>query len=185
MLHSRNSSLVVLSDLSLSFTNPYQHLISLKKNEGEDDNSKNPANEFSFGENKSESGSNEVYFKEYVNIPGAIESSGVLLGDHLVKLNGMDVGVGGPPDRVASNPTLMDVISHLVENPQAFPAILTFARPSKDRSRWESSKFDLDSAETVVVTSNSKEELGCQFGQGSLPNDIIVTSLQDIPGKKL
>lgn len=168
--------------LSLTFSRPYLHLAAIIKDPYDKDDEKNPSQELCFEERKLESGSNQIFLKEFTNVSGVVESSGVFLGDRLVRVNNFSVGGGGSADGVDSSPSLEDIFSYLEES-KSFPASLTFARPSKDRSRWDSSKFELENAETVTVAVDSIDDLGCQFGHGVEAGDIIVTSFKDVAGK--
>lgn len=180
--------------LSLVFSKPYLHPVSLEIDEDDSDgvhgNNKSPADELCFDEKNldvdSGIGGHEIFLKEYIDVPSAVESNGVFLGDHLVFLNGEPVGAAlrlmkndeTPVDRTA----LTNVLTKLKSN-ATYPAALTFARPNSDKSRWNSSKFKLETAKTINVAVDSFLDLGCRFEEGATPGDITVSAFFAVQGK--
>merc|ERR1712071_287772 len=47
----------------------------------------------------------------------------------------------------------------------------------------DSTMFELENFEKVIVTISSSDELGCLFGIGQEASDIIVIRFYDVPGK--
>lgn len=101
--------------------------------------------------------------------------SGILIGDHLVFINGVAVGAGCRLVGETDSPNLGEVYEMLRDD-KSYPIGLTFARPSQQESRWGTSsttEFNVESAETICVTADSFEQLGCVFGADN--GDIVVT----------
>jgi hypothetical protein len=123
-----------------------------------------------------------IIVEDFDNVNGTVESSGVLIGDHLIFINGQPVGAGCALMGEHQPPELSEIYETLRE-PSIYPAALTFARPKHLGNRWTSTnqKFSAEDAETTSVTANSFEQIGCVFE--SLRNlDIVVSDLFAVPG---
>jgi len=164
--------------LKLGFGKPYLELVVFTKSTSGIADVGDPSEEIVFGATETSAGSSRVVLKEFNDVSGLAEAGGVTLGDYLVFVNGIPVGAGcrfyenGPR-------TNLDDVAQMCKDENLFPLALTFARPSQD-SRWGS--FKMETATTFCITANKIEELGCEFGQGKLPDDIVVTNLFAVKG---
>ena len=127
------------------------------------------------------SGKRRITVQGFVDVSGRAESNNIFIGDHLVFINGLPVGAAcrwlGVP-----NPPSMKEVMGMLRDPLHYPIGLTFARPVKQAgSRWRSGEFSDSEAETVCVTADSPERLGCQFGSEN-PYSVVVTDFLAVPG---
>jgi hypothetical protein len=170
--------------LSLKFTQPYMTRELFEKPIDGLSEVGGPE-EFSLVEKELPGGTKRVCVQRFDEVPGAAESSGVLIGDHLAFINGVPVGAGcrflGDP----SSPELREVYD-MLRDPTSYPIGLTFARPTEGaKNRWgkESTEpFNIESAETIAVAAESFGELGCIFENKSGSSDIVLTDLFAVPG---
>lgn len=141
--------------------------------------------EFTLTEKDLGDGSKRVCVENFEEVPGAAESSGVLIGDHLVFINGTPVGAGCRFTGDPSSPELREVYD-MLRDPASYPIGLTFARPTQGaKSRWSkesTQQFDVESAETTSVAAESFGELGCIFENKNGTSDIVLTDLFAVPG---
>lgn len=141
--------------------------------------------EFSLVEKELGGGSKRVCIKRFEEVPGAAESGGVLIGDHLAFINGTPVGAGCRFIGDHSSPELREVYD-MLRDPASFPIGLTFARPTQTAtSRWtkdSAEPFGVESAETIAVAAESFGELGCIFENKNDSSDIVLTDLFAVPG---
>lgn len=124
-----------------------------------------------------------IVVHDFENVNGTAESGGVLIGDHLIFINGQAVGAGCLLVGQYQPPELSDVYAILREASN-YPAALTFARPKqRTASRWiaTNEKFAVDEAETICVTCDAFEQIGCVF-QSQRNLDITVSDLFAVPG---
>jgi len=122
-------------------------------------------------------GRRRVGITSFLEIPGMAESSGILIGDHLIFVNGQPVGAGcrwmGIP-----MPGL-DEVYGMLRDESKFPMGLTFARPHQ--LRQETGPLRDDEADTFCVTADNKERIGCLFDQ-TPSGDIHVRDFYGIAG---
>ena len=133
---------------------------------------------------KSEGDTRRVLVNGFKKVPGTAESSGILIGDHLVFVNGLPVGAGCRWLDDPAPPSLDD-ITKMLKNESFYPLGLTFARPMKSESRWASplkqKSFSHNEAETVCVTAQNFEKIGCVFVME--PNgDVVVKDFVETAG---
>ena len=126
-----------------------------------------------------------VVLQSFENISGSAESSGILIGDHLVFVNGMPVGAGCRWLGVAPPPTLAEV-HRMMSHEKAYPMGLTFARPRQmDSNRWAGSRsgrlLSDDEADTMCVTVEHPSQLGCVL-EATKVHDIVVGDFVAVPG---
>ena len=170
--------------LSLKFTQPYMARELFEKPIDGLSEVGGPE-EFFLVDKELPGGTKRVCVQRFDEVPGAAESSGVLIGDHLAFINGIPVGAGcrflGDP----SSPELREVYD-MLRDPASYPIGLTFARPTEGATnRWgkdSSEPFNVESAETISVAAESFGELGCVFGNKSGSSDIVLTDLFAVPG---
>lgn len=121
---------------------------------------------------------------DFENVNGTAESGGILIGDHLIFINGQPVGAGCALMGLHQPPELSEVYQTLRDTSN-YPVALTFARPKQQTaSRWTSSsnqKFSADSAETFSITADSFEQLGCVL-ENKKNLDIVLSDLFAVPG---
>lgn len=127
-------------------------------------------------------GKRRVFVRAFNNVSGVAEESGILIGDHLVFVNGEPVGAGCRWMGIENTPSLEETTAMLKDR-RNYPIGLTFARAkTKLSSRWSSS-YELkdDDATTICVTADSLEGLGCIF---DLTNrtDVVVSDFEEVPG---
>jgi hypothetical protein len=170
--------------LSLTFSSPFVYNVVIEKPV-----SLQSANSHGIGgpeelvlDEKSVSGKRRVFLKAYRCVSGVAESSGILIGDHLVFVNGEPVGAGCRWMGLDRIPTLEET-NAMLKNDNNYPIGLTFARAkSQMASRWASSNELSDAdATTICVAADSFERLGCVLDIGS-STDIVVSDFQEVPG---
>jgi hypothetical protein len=179
--------------LTLTFSDPY--LIQEVFEAAPTDNTANIGGpeELALEETKDEQTGaiRRVVLTGFKDVNGVAETCGILIGDYLVFINGKSVGAGsrwlgeGPP------PSLEEVYS-ILRDPQQYPMGLTFARPRKkeEDNKWSSflsgsagdSTFNDDEAETVCVSTERLELLGCVFDSEERNSDVIVSDFYAVPG---
>jgi hypothetical protein len=133
-----------------------------------------------------ETAAKRVALKGFENVSGSAETSGIMIGDHLVFVNGMPVGAGCRWLGVSPPPTLAE-IHGMMSHEKAYPMGLTFARPRQQQeiSRWSGHHrdrmFSDDEAETMCVTFEHPSQLGCVFEETRI-HDVVVADFQAVPG---
>jgi hypothetical protein len=134
-----------------------------------------------------ETGAKRVVLKGFEDVSGSAESSGIMIGDHLVFVNGMPVGAGCRWLGVSPPPTLAEIHAMMAHD-KAYPMGLTFARPRRQRdaaSRWTNPSRDRmfrdDEAETMCVTFERPSQLGCVFDETRV-HDVVVADFRAVPG---
>jgi len=164
--------------LSLSFTEPYLIRKKFEKPRNGIADVGGP------GELKLKEVNKRIHVASFENVNGTAESGGVLIGDHLIFINGLPVGAGCALVGQHKPPELSEVYE-MLQSSQNYPAALTFARPKKENAnRWSTtgkSNFSAESAETICVTADSFEQIGCVF-ESAWNLDIILTDLFAVPG---
>lgn len=132
-------------------------------------------------------GAKRIVIKGFAEVSGKAENSGIMIGDHLVFVNGMPVGASCRWLGVPIPPTLAEVHS-MLDDKSAYPMGLTFARPRQQReSRWSTPQkgphlLSDDEADTMCVTVENFEQLGCLFRQDSRTGDVVVADLTAVAG---
>jgi hypothetical protein len=107
------------------------------------------------------SGTRRIFIDKLKDANGMAENSGIFIGDHLVFLNGIPVGVGCRWLGTPSAPSFSEVCD-MMKDPINYPIGLTFARPMQTaQNRWGtvSSAFSDGDAETICVTAESYDRL--------------------------
>jgi hypothetical protein len=172
--------------LVLTFAGPYLHREVIEcppPIPGVDGGS--PSAEIILGERKLTNGARRIGVTGFEAVGGAVESSGILLGDQLVFINGKPVGAGCRWLGEGLPPSLVEVHA-MLQNESYYPIGLTFARPRQRDSAWKShfsaaKEFSDDEAETVCVTADRPEDLGCVLDVANT-NDIVATNFCAVPG---
>jgi len=136
-------------------------------------------------------GPKRIIVKDFKTVDGVAENFGVLLGDHLVFINGVSVGAGCRWIGERIVPSLDEVIN-MMASKDSYPIGLTFARPkhqSQQRmasyfisSPKQDDAFVMNNAETICVTAEKYEQLGCILENKNNTTDVIVTDFQAVPG---
>jgi len=190
--HGREKSLQLLEEMAekrpllLSFVRSYQFREIIERPEdvpGVKDSG--GPNELVLKERKLIDGSRRVEIKRFNPVSGAVESSGILIGDHLVFVNGTPVGAGARWMGEGESPSLEEVYEMLC-NKAYYPIGLTFARPqSKAGSRWSAQPngdgFSDFEADTICVTCTSQSQLGCILDTED-NGDIVISDFNSVPG---
>lgn len=130
-------------------------------------------------------GMRRIAISSFKEVSGMAEMSSILIGDHLVFVNGAPVGAGCRWLGVTPTPAL-DEIYNMLRDESAYPIGLTFARPRQGPSGWEAnfSSDELlrdDQADTICVTAESQERIGCLFDQAP-SGDILVRDFYGVAG---
>lgn len=176
-------SVASIRPLSLTFSDKYMHKVEIKKLPPAPgvDSSGGPM-ELIFGETH-EGDKRRVVVKGFNNVNGMAESSGILIGDQLVFVNGFPVGAGCRWLGTPSTPSMEEVFD-MLKNESFYPIGLIFARPKQQKtSRWSSTSESLSDAEadTICVTAESQGRLGCLLDQ-AINSDVVVTDFEAVPG---
>lgn len=172
--------------VELKFSDPYMHQVyaeKVKEVPGADCNG--GPDELLLEEILRKDGSKSVAITGFKEVSGMAEGGGIMIGDYLVFVNGNPVGAGCRWFDVVSKPVLDDVLE-MLQDESAYPMGLTFARPRQGSSLWEASFGEQhllrdDEAETICVTAESRERIGCLFNQEE-SGDITVRDFRGVPG---
>ena len=187
-------SLKILEDkaherpLSLTFSRSYLYReVIVRPEELPGIYTKGGPEELVLEDRKLEDGTRRVVIKNFNPVSGAGESSGILIGDHLVFVNGTPVGAGARWLGESTSPNLDEVYEMLGDKMQ-YPIGLTFARPQNKggvSNRWSSSKstepFSDFDADTICVTCEEQNRLGCIFDTTE-HGDIVISDFSSVPG---
>ena len=175
--------------LSLTFASPYLFRVAVEKTDAVAAAIGGPS-ELVLEETKlPDSDTRRILVKGFNEVEGVAERLGVLIGDHLVFVNGISVGAGCRWLGECHAPTLEQVKSMLSDE-KSYPIGLTFARPkSIEQTSWtknfvsgsRSDEFGLEAADTICVTAESWEQLGCVVEMRNVA-DVVVTDLKAVPG---
>lgn len=180
-------TVAVQRPLELTFADPYLHREVIERPPplpGVD--AGNTFTEIVLGERKLTNGARRIGVTGFEAVGGAVESSGILLGDQLVFVNGKPVGAGCRWLGEGLPPSL-DEVHAMLQNESYYPIGLTFARPRQQRDNaWKShfsaaKEFSDDEAETVCVTADQYADLGCILDLANT-NDIVVKNFCAVPG---
>jgi hypothetical protein len=178
-------SVANIRPLSLSFVNPFLHYVKIQKPVEEPSIKSNGGpNELILDEIKDTNGRRKIRVVAFRDISGRAESGGVLIGDHLVFINGLPVGAGCRWLGTPSAPSVEEVF-RMLSNESFYPVGLTFARPRKQKgSRWMIGQSEIltdSEADTFCVTSDEQEQIGCILEQVNR-TDIVVTDFLAVAG---
>jgi hypothetical protein len=123
-----------------------------------------------------------VIIKGFHPVSGMAEAGGILIGDHLVFVNGFPVGAGCRWLDSPIVPTLEEVYG-MLKNESFYPIGLTFARPKQTASRWMASPQGISDSEveTICVTAESYKRLGIKLDNINRL-DVVVSDFQAVPG---
>jgi hypothetical protein len=123
-----------------------------------------------------------VIIKGFHPVSGMAEAGGILIGDHLVFVNGFPVGAGCRWLDSPVVPTLEEVYG-MLKNESFYPIGLTFARPKQTASRWMASPQGISDSEveTICVTAESYKRLGIKLDNVNR-TDVVVSDFQAVPG---
>ena len=188
--------------LSLTFSDPYLRQQVLEASPTDNTANLGGPSELCFEETRTgENGTiKRIVLTDYKDTGGVAESSGIFIGDYLVFVNGKSVGAGSRWLGDGDPPSLEEVYT-LLRDPGQYPMGLTFARPSTKggdlNKSWSNflnapsspgrkkaaQLFEDDEAETVAVSTERLELLGCVFdvAEGTSA-DVIVTDFYAVPG---
>ncbi len=167
--------------LALAFTDPYLYREVFEK---PDDLDVGGPSELKLEERQFPNASRRIKVVGFEDVSGRAELAGVFIGDHLLFINGIPVGGGCRWLGDEDSPS-MNEVNAILRDEQRYPIGLTFGRPKQSKSRWTSSprraSFDPDNAETICVTAERYDQLGCVL---EMQHDwsIIVTNFEAVPG---
>jgi hypothetical protein len=136
-----------------------------------------------------------ILLSGFKDTDGVAETSGILIGDYLIFINGKSVGAGSRWLEEGPAPSLEDVYE-ILRDPKNYPMGLTFARPKSEdnnaswsflNSKQSSPKgdkalFNDDESVTVAVSTERLDLLGCVFDVEGGTNDVVVTDFYAVPG---
>ncbi|GAX24737.1 hypothetical protein FisN_4Hh295 [Fistulifera solaris] len=172
--------------MTLQFSDPYMHTVYAQKvSEVPGADCNGGPDELVLEEILRKDGSKRIAVTGFKEVSGMAEGGGIMLGDYLVFVNGFPVGAGCRWLGVEHKPALDDVLEMLQEV-SAYPMGLTFARPKQGSSLWEASFGEThllrdDEAETICITAESSDRIGCLFDQAD-SGDIMVRDFHGVPG---
>lgn len=178
--------------LKLSFCEPYLHEVCIQKDGNRSVNSARSGgpDELLLEQLTTNSGKRRICICGFDATSGAVESAGILLGDHLVFANGEPVGVGCRWMSSPRIPSLAETLS-ILQSPENYPIALTFARPKQTAAprspRWGddgASVFHDSEADTICVTAECFDQLGITLDESSSggSGSIVVGSFLSVPG---
>lgn len=124
-----------------------------------------------------------ILLTDFENVPGAAEEGGILIGDHLVFINGIPVGAGCSLSGGGTAPELSEVY-RMLRDENNYPIALTFARPKQSENRWaaqSAGRFSVNAAETHCIAADSYDQLGSVV-EGRNGTEVVVTDLFAVPG---
>lgn len=171
--------------LALSFTEPYLHEeVVHRPNAETGENAYGGPSELVLVEKKESAGAGRILIKKFKSMSGMAEGGGILIGDFVAFVNGIAFGVGrrwlGEPRNQS-----LDELHETLYNKDMYPMGLTFARPkTAATARWTSGgsqEFSDMEADTICVTVESPDKLGCIFEMRD-NGDIVVQDFMPVPG---
>lgn len=163
--------------LKLTFSDPYLFRVEFEKEKNSLAQRGGPTEFVMMEKDK------RIVLHNFDNVSGAAESGGILIGDHLVFINGVPVGAGCKMSDEGNPPELSEVYS-MLRNENSYPIALTFARPKQGGSRWTTPSkqtLTIQSVDTICITAESFTEIGCVV-EGRNVSDVVVTDLFAVPG---
>lgn len=202
--------------LTLGFATGYLKEVEFHKEEGGYCEA-GPVKEFAFKDKTLDSETqpsppssdcHRVVLEKYDSISSTLEIAGVLLGDHLVAVNGAPVGAA-LFTRKTSDTTYVDEILERLCDPEEYPMTLSFARPNADSAakiatpdkasgigRWgrllggavasprSGASIMLQNSRKFNVTVENRNHLGCIFGPSSSDEyeEVVVSSFTPVRG---
>jgi hypothetical protein len=175
--------------LSLAFIEPYMYHEAFEKSSDASISQVGGPDELELEEKKTDRGSKRIKVKTFTEVNGTAETGGILIGDHLVFVNGMPVGAGCRLTGDTNYPDLGDIYK-MLKDEYMYPIALTFARPRQKERQWESylqggvqeERFTVDNADTICVIANSFGQLGCVFEGKKRNREIVLTDLFAVAG---
>ena len=168
---------VGVKPLRLTFSNNY--LFNLEVNRDGDHDLGGPQ-ELVLEQHRTGSGGLRVTIKSLTRVSGVAENNGILIGDHLVFVNGVPVGAGARWLGESTAPSFEGVLE-MLSDASYYPIGLTFARPRRNDNRWDVGRFSDAEADTFCVTADSYSQLGCVF-QATGYHEIVVSDFEAVPG---
>jgi hypothetical protein len=174
--------------LSLSFSSPYMFRGVFEKSESVITVVGGPS-ELVLEEKKADdSDTRRIVISGFKEVDGIAEHMGILIGDHLVFINGISVGAGCRWLGEDTAPS-MEQVKEMLADKASYPIGLTFARPQQaEETSWASSfmsspqtEFTLNSAETICVTADLFDQIGCMFDLRDIA-DVVVSDLEAVTG---
>jgi hypothetical protein len=174
--------------LSLSFADPYLYRAVFEQSAGLPIAIGGPE-EFEMEVKEIEGiSSKRVVVTGFNDVDGVSEKGGVLIGDHLVFINGVAVGAGCRWMGESGGYSL-DEVEEMLQDKSNYPIGLTFARPTKTSSEYrgwfgvgqKEERIEMGSSETICVSAEAYEQLGIKL---TMKNywDVVVKDLAAVPG---
>jgi len=148
-----------------------------------------PNSEFSFDDKKN-GNEGRILLNGFNDVSSALEIGGVLIGDHLVAVNGVPVGAALLSKRtagIASNQYIDKILERLKDQDE-YPMTLTFARPNTGstpgRYRKDGPTISLQNSKKFNVQVDNYAHMGCKFGPSpsTVYNEVIVASFNAVKG---
>lgn len=166
--------------LRLDFATPYLEKIILNK-DVYGLKSDGP-HELLLKQKKIGSGASRVFLDGYRGVDGAAESSGVIIGDNLIFINGMPVGAG---TKMRSDCPQLDMpaIQQILSDQKSYPICLHFARQASTGRKKVELDVESDEMKTFAVVASSQAQLGCSIAKiGVQPVKFVVHKFNAVPG---
>ena len=167
--------------ISLGFIKPYLELVTINRDPSDVLKFGGPE-EFILEETTDERSMRKIVVGGFCGVDGVAEAGGVLIGDHLILINGTPVGAGC--QLMGSGPSInLNELNAMFEDSSLYPMDLTFARPSKSQTQLrQSTAFNIEGARSITVIITSYEQLGCLISFSRNTNNFIVNSFHSVKG---
>ena len=166
--------------LIMTFIRPYMMTAVIEKEDC--DLASDGPEEMVLRERKIQNGASKIFMNGFHGVNGAAESSGVILGDNLIFVNGMAVGAGTKlrPDGPTHN---MAAIQSMIDDTNSYPMCLHFARQTSTDQRIVDFDVESDDMKSFSVTVLSPKQLGCKINQVGLnPVRFVVNQFHAVSG---
>ena len=159
--------------LRLEFIRPYFFKVIIKNENCDLDN--DGPEELLLKERISHNGSKRICLDGFHGVDGSAESSGILIGDNLIFINGIPVGAG-----IALRPDSRNVsfkeVQEMLADEKSYPLCLHFARQISSTKRSADSDLQSDDIKTIAVTTMRLNQLGCAISKVGLRGNKFVAN---------
>jgi len=155
--------------LKLDFAKPY--LVKVVMTSDNSNLNSDGPEELTLGQRKVKSGASRIFVENFRGVDGAAESSGVIIGDNLIVINGMPVGAG---IKLRPGCPILDItdVNAMLNDPRSYPMCLHFARQVSSINR--KAEFDVESKDVKIipVTIANQQQLGCAIQKNGVGSSM-------------
>jgi hypothetical protein len=157
--------------LTLGFSRPYMTNVVIEKSDS--DLESDGPEEMLLREKKIGGGVSKIFVDGFHGVDGVAESSGVMIGDNLIFVNGMPVGAGV---NLRPGCSILDLksVKAMLEDSKSYPMCVHFARQASTEHRTVDFDVNSDSIKTFSVTISKPHQLGCTINQVGLKSAKFV-----------